>query len=101
LTWEPLRVRGPVDGRESAFKTRPPVFFHRRAQDNPVVFVKGGDVEMAIRLLKRRVQNYGGLKALRFRQQHPGRKDRKRFKARKAARQFIRAEKIKGLKEID
>jgi len=80
-------------------KERPPGFFLRRAKDNPVVFVKGGDVEMAIRLLKRRVQNYGGLKALRFRQQHPNRRDRRRFKRRKAAQNFKRNQKLKGTHE--
>jgi ribosomal protein S21 len=82
-------------------KKPPPAFFHRRAQDCPVVYVKGGDVETAIKILKRKIQLAGNLKALRLRQQHPGRKDRRRFKRRKAARQFIRAEKIRGLKDND
>jgi hypothetical protein len=51
--------------------------------------------------LKRKVQLCGNFKALRLRQQHPNRRGRLRFKRRKAARQFIRAEKIRGLRNND
>ena len=82
-------------------KERPPVFFHRRMNDEPTVQVRGDDIERAIRLLRRRVQMCGALKALKIRKHHPSRKDRRRLKDRKAAQQFIRAAKIRGLKEID
>lgn len=63
-------------------------FIFRKPADAPAVAVRGGDLETAIRVLRRRAQRFGALKALNIRKKYPNPKARRRAKDRKAAQRF-------------
>ena len=58
--------------------------------DGAVVRIWNGDVERAIRLLRRKMGNSGIFKSLKMRSQNPSVSGRRKFKDRQAVRRILR-----------
>ena len=66
-------------------------------RDDPVVKIWDGNIEGAIRALKRKTESLGNFKALNLRRRYPSKQDRARVKARKATRRARQAAKTRRL----
>ena len=62
-----------------------------RIKDNPVAYCYDGDVDRAIKVLRRQVANYGTYGAIRFRRRFPGAGVRRKAKVRRAMKRLERA----------
>jgi hypothetical protein len=62
-----------------------------RTRDNPEILVKDGDISRAIKALAMRSGAYGTRNILKMRRQNPGRSARKKAKANKSLKRYMRA----------
>ena len=60
-------------------------------RDDPLVYCYDGDLDRAIKVLRKKVGNYGTFGALKFRKRYPSAGDRKKAKRYIAARRLVRA----------